>query len=83
MSNTDNISISDLLKQREELEKKIEAKRKEGRDEALKRVREECKLYEFSVTDLRGCLIARKRRSSKSRDKETKDNANKESEASS
>lgn len=55
-------TIEQLLKQREEIDKKIEEQKKHGREEALKKVRDLCKLYGFSATELRSVLKTRKKR---------------------
>jgi hypothetical protein len=44
------------IKEREKLDEKIEAMRKERREADLAKVRELCELHGFTATDLRGAL---------------------------
>lgn len=61
--------VEELTKQKEELEKQLEAAKKEERDEALQTVRKLCKLHEFTPTDLRSYLKTRKRGKAKAKTK--------------
>lgn len=49
-------ALEELIKQQEELAAKIDAQRKISRETALETVRNLCKTYEFTATDLKGYL---------------------------
>jgi hypothetical protein len=51
-------NLDTLLKQQEELDRKIQAAMKSERDEALKTVRELCKRHGFTENMLKGYLAA-------------------------
>ena len=58
-------TVKELLEQKEQLDKEIEAALKAERDEAVKQVRELCKTFNITATELRGCLKTRKGRKAK------------------
>lgn len=58
-------TVKELLEQKEKLEKQIEDAMKAERDEAVKQVRELCKTFNITATELRGVLKTRKGRKAK------------------
>lgn len=54
--------MTELLKQKEEIEKAIAEEAKAGRAEAVKTVREMIKQYKMTATDLKGLLKTRAKR---------------------
>lgn len=59
-------TVKELLEQKEQLEKQIEDALKAERDQAVKQVRELCKTFNITATELRGVLKTRKGRKPKS-----------------
>lgn len=53
-------SLSDLMKQKQELEEKIKLAKKNERSEALKTVKRLCKEFNFTAGMLRGSLSEKK-----------------------
>ena len=52
-------TIEELKKQKDDLEKQIEAAIKQGRADAVKEAKRLCKTYNITATELRGCLKTR------------------------
>ncbi|MGG7646301.1 hypothetical protein ACQ5SP_15935 [Rhodovulum sp. YNF3179] len=58
-------TVKELMEQKEQLEKEIDAAMKAERNEAVKQVRDLCKTFNITATELRGCLKTRKGRKAK------------------
>jgi nitrogen regulatory protein PII len=58
-------TIEELKKQKDDLEKQIEAAIKQGRADAVKEAKRLCKTYNITATELRGCLKTRGRTKAK------------------
>ena len=58
-------TVKELLEQKEQLEKKIDEAMKAEREDAVKQVRELCKTFNITATELRGVLKTRKSRKAK------------------
>lgn len=56
-------SLQDLLKERKALDDMIAAKRKAERKQVVEQVKQLCRDYEISQTELRGALKTRERKS--------------------
>lgn len=58
-------TIKELLEQKEQLDKQIAEAMKAEREEAVKQVRELCRTFNITATELRGALKTRKSRKAK------------------
>ena len=57
--------LGKLLKQQEELEEKINLKRKEEKEVAVEKAKELIRQYEMTITDLRGALKVKRKKKTK------------------
>ena len=58
--------LGKLLKQKEEIEEKINLKRKEDKEVAVEKVKEIIRQYEMTITDLRGAIKVKRKKKAKS-----------------
>ena len=69
---TDNLTLEEIKKLQEKLATAEKKKMEESRNEKLEEVKQLCKTYNFTATELRGYLKTRKKAASRTRKTSTK-----------